>query len=564
MNLNIPITNGQTLTAPCEPGKPLFVLGANGAGKSALIQKLFASNSTNSYRVPAHRPNYFNSERPGMSPQQRAESGANIRNADKNENSRWLDHHGSERPSISVFDLIDSENRGSREIARAVRADDESLVQKLKKIATPLEVLNRIFRLANINVQISISDADSQILATRLGGTPYLISRLSDGERNAVLLAADILVAQPGTLMIIDEPERHLHQSIIGSLLSALFKHRADLIFVVATHDLTLPVACPKSTGLLLRGCTFENNTAVSWDCDLLDEDLPESLKIDILGARRNILFVEGVPSCASLDRPLYSTVFPDITVLPKNSCGEVQNCVRGINGAKELAWVKAWGIVDGDAAVADSKGRLARDQIYALSLYSVESLYYHPSIQRHVADNTLATKEAIAQALDAAARDTVTSFRPHINAMAIRVVEKLIKEKIRIQTPGSNLIESRAPVRIDIDVAALLDSEATKLQKLMDSEDVATLISRYPVRETGALLKVAKRLGFKTRDEYEAKVLEVLLKSDDARNSLLQLLGPLGTAICPKINVPEDQQVKIALTVEVEALESAHDIDRI
>jgi hypothetical protein len=317
-------------------------------------------------------------------------------------------------------------------------------------------------------------------------------------------------------------------------------------MFVVATHDLTLPVACPNSKGLLLRGCTFENNTAVSWDCDLLVEDLPESLKVDILGSRRNILFVEGGPSGASLDRPLYSTVFPDVTVLPKNSCGEVQNCVRGINGAKELAWVKAWGIVDGDATVADSRGRLARERIYALPLYSVESLYYHPSMQRHVTVNTLTT-DLIPKALDAAARATVESFRPHIYAMATRVVEKLVKEKIRLQTPGAKLIESKAPVRIDIDVAALIDSEASKLKKLMDSVDVAALISRYPARETGALLQIANRLGFKSRDEYEAKVLEVLLKSDDARNSLLQLLGPLGTALCTRFNASEVQQATSA-----------------
>lgn len=547
MNLEIPSPDGKTLSAPCEPGKPLFVLGANGAGKSALIQRLFASNSTNSYRVPAHRPNYFNSERPGMSPQERAQSGTSIRNADQSEDARWLDHYASARASISVFDLIDSENRNCRQIAHAARADDEALVQKLKNVATPLEVLNRLFRLANINVQISLSDADSQVLATRLGGAPYLVSRLSDGERNALLLAADILVAQPGTLMIIDEPERHLHQSIIGSLLSALFKHRDDLMFVIATHDLTLPVACPNSTLLLLRGCTFENNAAVSWDCDLIAEDLPESLKVDILGARRNILFVEGALSGASLDRPLYATVFPGVTVLPKNSCGEVQNCVRGVNGAKELAWVKAWGIVDGDAAVADAKGRLARDQIYALPLYSVESLYYHPSIQRHVADRTLAA-EAVAHAIDSAAKGTVASFAPHIDAMATRVVEKLVKEMIRLQTPGVNLIEAKAPVRIEIDVATLLESEVSKLQALMDTVDVAALISRYPVRETGALQQIASSLGFKTRHEYEAKVLDILLTSDDARQSLLQLLGPLGTVICRAAEAPEEGQAPNAL----------------
>ena len=43
----------------------------------------------------------------------------------------------------------------------------------------------------------------------------YGAAELSDGERNALLISAEILTAKDGTLLIIDEPERHLHRSII-------------------------------------------------------------------------------------------------------------------------------------------------------------------------------------------------------------------------------------------------------------------------------------------------------------------------------------------------------------
>jgi hypothetical protein len=160
------------------------------SGKSALIQRLFAQNAEKAFRVPAHRPNYFNTERPSMSSQERANTGTNIQNANRQDESRWLDHNSLARPSISLFGLIDSENRNSRQIAHAFKADDDALLGELKKLATPLEVLNRLFRLANINIAISISDRDSRVLATRPGGMPYAVARLSDGERNATAIRA--------------------------------------------------------------------------------------------------------------------------------------------------------------------------------------------------------------------------------------------------------------------------------------------------------------------------------------------------------------------------------------
>ena len=57
--------------------------------------------------------------------------------------------------------------------------------------------------------------------------------------------------------------------------------------------------------------------------------EIDEDLKRDILGARRKMLFVEGVEG--SLDMPLYSIVFPNVSVIPKGSTREVESVVSAI-----------------------------------------------------------------------------------------------------------------------------------------------------------------------------------------------------------------------------------------
>ena len=65
-----------------------------------------------------------------------------------------------------------------------------------------------------------------------------------------------------------------------------------------------MPVANPSARVLMVRSCEWDNNTAKAWEVEVLESnaDLPEELKLDILGARRRILFVEGTTSNRSLD----------------------------------------------------------------------------------------------------------------------------------------------------------------------------------------------------------------------------------------------------------------------
>ena len=106
-----------------------------------------------------------------------------------------------------------------------------------------------------------------EIRAHRGDGPSYGMAEMSDGERNAVLVAADVLTASPGSLFLIDEPERHLHRSIITPFLASLLAKRHDCFFVVATHELGLAIDFPDSQALLLRQCHFHSGQAPRVEC---------------------------------------------------------------------------------------------------------------------------------------------------------------------------------------------------------------------------------------------------------------------------------------------------------
>src|SRR5690606_1725726 len=144
---------------------------------------------------------------------------------------------------------------------------------------------------------------DERVFASKKGSNPYSIAELSDGERNAILIAADVLTAKPNTVFVIDEPERHLHRSITSPLLSSLFQKRTDCSFVIATHDLNLPLDNPDASVLIIRDCKWSGSHIAGWETDLVSSglEIDYNIKQDILGPQRTLLFVEGTDS--SLDK---------------------------------------------------------------------------------------------------------------------------------------------------------------------------------------------------------------------------------------------------------------------
>lgn len=531
-DLTVPVPSGTPLSIPIDVGQCIFVLGANGTGKSSLMHRFYTAHHGIARRISAHRQTWFASNAVTLSPQQKRNTETNIQSTDTNAQSRWKDDYAAERANIAIYDLIDAENVRARSIAGAVDGGDIDLAKTLSKKDAPIKIINEILQLSNIPIEISVRK-NEQVLASKCGSLPYSIAELSDGERNALLIAANVLTVPAGTLLLIDEPERHLHRSIISPLLTLLFSKRPDCGFVVSTHDVMLPLDNPMARTLLVRSCTYNDSTVTSWEADLVpsDANIDEALKKDILGSRRKIIFVEGDER--SLDKPLYSLLFPNVSVVAKSSCRDVEHAVTGIRGATDLHWLNAFGIVDSDRRTSDEVARLNLKGIHAVSVYSVESLYYHPDIQQRVVSRHAAVTGDDATALLQAAKDAaLVAIRAHVQRMSERAVERTLRDELDKHWPKQSDIAAGKPINITIDVAAAVASEIGLMNKAISDGDLEKIICRYPVRETPMLTEVARKLGFQGREQYENAVRKLLMDEPSALAFIKSKFGTLDREI--------------------------------
>ena len=175
---------------------------------------------------------------------------------------------------MSIYEIIDAENVRARAIAAAYDARDMDGQEEAGKVEAPITVINELLLQSNLPINITIK-ANERIVASKNGGPEYSAAELSDGERNALLIAGNVLTAPPGTLLVIDEPERHLHRSIISPLLSLLLERRPDCSFVISTRDHDLPLERPDARTLLLRSCSFNGQAVQNWDADELPASAP-------------------------------------------------------------------------------------------------------------------------------------------------------------------------------------------------------------------------------------------------------------------------------------------------
>ena len=364
---------------------------------------------------------------------------------------------------------------------------------------------------------ITIRD-DERLMARKENGPEYSAAQLSDGERNALLIAGDILTAPEGGLIIIDEPERHLHRSIIAPLLGQLFKRRADCGFVISTHDHDLPLEFEKARTLLLRSCKFNESQVETWEADELSTDAPidDVIKRDLLGARRKILFIEGTES--SLDKPLYSLIFPMVSVIPKGTCRDVEQAVLGCRAGEGLHWLCAFGIADGDGFTEDQVKAKREQGIYTLPLYSVEAIYYHPKVMEWVANrqHELNGKDA-GLLYQSALKAAIEAVVPHTERLTKNVSKKIVRKLIIDQIPNDDVLLSGHNLDIVNNSKDIHQRKKDEVNAALDNENWEKFLKKCPIRETPARNQIARALGFQKIDDYELSVRRLLATNDDA-----------------------------------------------
>ena len=534
---NIPRIGDTYLCIPLDANDRLFIVGPNGSGKSALIQRFVSEYpGTGVRRISAHRQTWLESGSLTLTPQSRRQFEQNNMGLERADASRWIDYNSDSRQAAVLFDLVAKENTRARSIAHLVDNQNPEEATRLASQSTSLfDQLNELLALGRLPITLQ-NFKDEEIHAKhRDSSASYSIAQMSDGERNAAIIAATVLTVEPGTVLLIDEPERHLHRSIIEPFLSALFAHREDCTFIISTHEIALPTANPDARVLMVRSCVWEDDRAKAWDVDLLEPeaDLPEDLRLAILGARRKILFVEGTHN--SLDLPLYHALFHDISVVAKGSSVDVQKAVKGLRDSCIHHHINAYGLIDQDGRSLENMNKLAEQGIFMLDAYSVESLYYCIESIAAVASRQAESldrdsdemKEAAIQAAMNALNEDGLAER-----MAAKRCERLVRDRMVSRLPTWKDIKANTSLQINLSVKSPFPCELALFRKFIAENKFDQLVARYPLRESGVFRAVSCALEFRTPRLYQETLIARVRADASLARRLRQRIEPLATAL--------------------------------
>jgi ABC-type lipoprotein export system ATPase subunit len=527
---DVPSLDGTEISIQALPGEITVIVGANGAGKSALSYWLDVNSRGLSKRLIAHRKLWFPTAGTDLSPAQREQTADHMQNWSGREDSRFVDHADGQRASIVLFDLLAKLNAENAGMVSRYRAG-ASAQDVLAEFGLPvLDRLNAILRNASLDVELSLTRQQNFDAVNHRSGARYPINRMSDGEKSAVLLAAEVICGPPGRIFIIDEPERHLHRSISAGLVDGTIADRPDCHFVVLTHDLDLAATLSKRPGrtMSLGSCRWDGHTAAGWDLRDVDQDgtLPESARVAILGGRRELLFIEG--NDHSLDKRIYEILFPSITMFAAGGCDQVIRAVSGLRGSGDHHWISAYGIVDGDGRDQVEREALVRRGILPLPVSEVENLYFLDAVMRSVSEARSELIGGDADQLHANAREIaldVLCDAQTLDRLAGRLAVAALRRSFVDNIP-TKVDEKADPVEMSI--PSPYPEIRARLAELAAARDYDALVTALPVRDTRLPSAVATSLGFRGREDYQATVRLRLAKDPALMATTRALLGPL------------------------------------
>ena len=541
---SIPLISGGPIELRLESGKHIFVVGVNGSGKSALLQHcashLYQQNHNHAedkYKwIPAHRRIVIESGNVRLTPQNRRTSGENRRDQFPDSSARWNDEFQVDDIEILMFDLVAMNDDLNRQVADFCKEGDPN---KAKGISprqiyelfgeSSLEQINKLLKSGGFMTQLEYTSAQG-FRARHENGAIFGIEQMSDGERNAMIMASQVITAPQGCVLLIDEPERHFHRAIIVPFLKALFEHREDCVFIISTHEVALPAANRDAEVLMLRSCQWGSGDCESWDAVHLDStsQLPEELKLAILGSREKILFVEG--ESTSVDCPIYTALFPDISVRPMGGCKEVVNAVRVLRKTQDRHHIEAFGLIDRDNRTDENVATLEDDGIFALDVYSVEGLYYCSEVIGAVARQQAESLDGhdADQLIKAAEEKAFKELNNNKDKLDERMAEYRCDRRILLNLADGKSIQDKKVERKSISIDATYREALAEYKNAGTSRNLNKLVARYPLKDSRVFEVMVKALECRTQDVYQSMVIARIKKDDELRASLKKKLGGL------------------------------------
>lgn len=517
-----------------EAGKPVVLLGANGAGKTRLSVKIEELNDPRFSRVnatgiiPIHR----------IAAQKSLSIKESIAILD-NESAQTDLFFGNPTPQATknvyryssnpATNLLDDFNKALsllfseeiKELQLAHKKDKQAIkdnTERPKPIATVVEKATDIWNelLPHRKIDLTGNGVHVNYESQRYHG-----KEMSDGERVMLYMICQVLVQRPNTLLIVDEPELHIHKSIVDKLWTRLEVERNDCVFMYITHDLNFALSRNEAKILWVKSYSGSD-----WEYEFLDsadyEDIPETLLYEIIGTRQKVLFVEGTKN--SYDHYLYQEIYKDkgYHVIPCGGCQEVIRLVKAKRTYEKLNAINVYGIVDRDFRTEYEISALQGDGIYCLDVAEVENLFVVPELL-DIMETALACNSGAAQQ----AKDFIGNLfsQNKDNQVALALAQEM-KHQLSLFELGKQKLTPKE-IKDKIDLKYSEQKIATFLaekQAIFDGADTTEkILAVFNFKDMSK--KVGEKFGIKGRD-YPQRVLNLLRSNRSEKEAILEAVG--------------------------------------
>ena len=359
------------------------IIGANGAGKSSLINELRKNSIDEMYVLPAQKLLYFVSN---ISDRNNIEQEKYIRDL-KNTNIKYdtIDLYPfniQENFSNTFTNLITLLVKDFMVVAtykfRGQNDSSLSLWQKLEKIWNKIKP-EISFEIDPIKIIVNVEKNNSK----------YSINGLSDGERCILFYIGNVLLAPENSYIIVDEPETFLNAAVYNELWDLLISERPDCQFIFASHNMDFVQSRTNATYVWCK----EFEAPYNFDYEILEEiqEMPLSLLTEVSGTRKPILFCEGTKT--SIDYQIYSKLFSEFCfVKPVQGHKQVIQHTKAYNDLQHIHGNTAFGIIDNDWMDEKSVQDYKDINIIVLPLNEIEMILVDESVVKSVLpfdDNT-------------------------------------------------------------------------------------------------------------------------------------------------------------------------------
>lgn len=521
-----------------EAGSSVVFVGANGTGKTRLATYIEEQLGINAHRISAHRALTLNPTVPKIS---EANALLGLRVGYSGENAAIHHRAGSRwggKNSVHMLNDFDfliqalfaEQSNRALTTHKKVRSGDNSSADPTKfEILTEIweQLLpHRKLHVSGDDIQVSDADADQY----------YSGSEMSDGERAVFYMLGQTLVAVENSLIIFDEPELHIHRSIMAKLWDAVESVRPDCAFLFITHDLEF-ASSRIADKYVLRQYSF-NNSNPSWNIEKIPSDsgFDEELTTLILGSRKPILFVEGTGS--SLDIALYRSCFPEWSIVPKGSCEEVIHSVVTMRRNASLTRITCSGIVDADDYSQDDRHYLQNLGIATLPVSEIENLILLPNVSSVIAQN----EGHVGNELDKKLNDLASAIFESLNSAKVieQVVTRYCKRRIdrmlkKIDFGEAETVDALADLysyqTAQLNIESIAQEATDRIRQALENRDLPLLLANYDNK--GLIALAAQHLKGCRLKDFESWIVRVL--KDDRVKGLTESIKDALPNITPQ-----------------------------